>query len=69
MQSIAALKGQSVVEGSRSSLAGFTESGSIDPETKRAIERLRFAPDTEAEFRAHYLELSLPRLEYVHQTA
>jgi diguanylate cyclase (GGDEF)-like protein len=52
------------VDASRSSLAGFTESGSIDPETKRAIERLRFAPETEADFRAHYLERSLPRARW-----
>ena len=53
-----------VVEASRSSLAGFTESGSIDPETKRAIERMRFAPETEADFRTYYLERSLPRARW-----
>jgi len=52
------------LEASRSSLAGFTESGSIDPETKRAIERMRFAPETEADFRTYYLERSLPRARW-----
>ena len=52
------------MEASRSSLAGFTESGSIDPETKRAIERMRFAPETEADFRTYYLERSLPRARW-----
>jgi diguanylate cyclase (GGDEF)-like protein len=52
------------VQASRSGLAGFTESGSIDPGTKRAIERLRFAQETEADFRTYYLERSLPRARW-----
>jgi diguanylate cyclase (GGDEF)-like protein len=52
------------VQASRSGLAGFTESGSIDPEIKRAIERLRFSPETEADFRTYYLERSLPRARW-----
>ncbi len=43
---------------------GFTESNSIDPATKHAIERLRFVPETEAEFRTYYLERSLPRARW-----
>lgn len=52
------------MQASRPGLAGFTESGSIDPETERAIERLQFAPETEAEFRTYYLERSLPRARW-----
>ena len=52
------------MQASQSGLAGFTESGSIDPELKRAIDRLRFAPETEADFRTYYLERSLPRARW-----
>jgi diguanylate cyclase (GGDEF)-like protein len=52
------------VQASRSGLAGYTESGSIDPEHKRAIERLEFSPETEADFRAFYLDQSLPRARW-----
>lgn len=41
--------------------AARISTGSINPETERAIQRLRFAPATEAEFRAFQLERSLPR--------
>jgi diguanylate cyclase (GGDEF)-like protein len=52
------------VQSSRSGLAGFTGASSIDRETRRAIGRLRFAPETEAEFRAYFLERSLPRARW-----
>jgi diguanylate cyclase (GGDEF)-like protein len=52
------------VQASRSVLAGFTESGSIDPEYKRAIERLQFSPETETDFRTYYLDVSLPRARW-----
>jgi diguanylate cyclase (GGDEF)-like protein len=52
------------VQTSRSGLAGFTESGSIDPGLRQSIERLRFPSETEAEFRTFYLERSLPRARW-----
>jgi diguanylate cyclase (GGDEF)-like protein len=52
------------VQASRSGLAGFTEGGSIDPELKRAVERLGFSSETEADFRTYYLERSLPRARW-----
>jgi diguanylate cyclase (GGDEF)-like protein len=52
------------VHTSRSGAARLHEAGSIDPETRREIERLRFAPDTEAEFRQFFLDRTLPRARW-----
>ncbi len=49
---------------SRSSTTGFTETGSIDSKTEREVERLRFAPGTEAEFQASFVQRSLPRARW-----
>ena len=49
---------------SRSSTTGFTETGSIDTKTEREVERLRFAPATEAEFQASFVKRSLPRARW-----
>ena len=49
---------------SRSSTTGFTETGSIDTKTEREVERLRFAPGTEAEFQASFVQRSLPRARW-----
>jgi diguanylate cyclase (GGDEF)-like protein len=52
------------VQSSRSSKSGFTETGSIDSKTEREVERLRFAPETEAEFQASFVQRSLPRARW-----
>jgi diguanylate cyclase (GGDEF)-like protein len=48
----------------RSSATGFTETGAIDAATERDVERLRFAPETEAEFQAYFIQRSLPRARW-----
>jgi len=52
------------VQSSRSSTTGFSETGSIDAATEREVKRLRFAPDTEAEFQAYFVQQSLPRARW-----
>jgi diguanylate cyclase (GGDEF)-like protein len=52
------------VQSSRSSNTGFTETGSIDAKTEREVKRLRFAPETEAEFEAYFVQLSLSRARW-----
>jgi diguanylate cyclase (GGDEF)-like protein len=52
------------VQSSRSSTTGFTEAGSIDEATEREVERLRFAPETEAEFQTYFIQRSLPRARW-----
>ncbi len=49
---------------SRSSTTGFTETGSIDSKTEREVERLRFAPQTEAEFQTYFVQRSLTRARW-----
>ena len=49
---------------SRSSTSGFTEAGSIDTETEREVEGLCFMPETEAEFKAYFVQRSLPRARW-----
>ena len=49
---------------SRSDERKFTDTGSIDAKTGLEIEELRFAPDTEAEFKAYFIERSLPRARW-----
>jgi diguanylate cyclase (GGDEF)-like protein len=52
------------VHKSRSSTTGFTETGSIDAKTELEVERLRFAPQTEAEFQTYFVQRSLPRARW-----
>jgi diguanylate cyclase (GGDEF)-like protein len=52
------------VQSSRSSTTGFTETGSIDAKTEREVKRLRFAKETEAEFQAYFVQLSLSRARW-----
>jgi diguanylate cyclase (GGDEF)-like protein len=52
------------VQSSRSSNTGFSETGSIDAQTELEVERLRFAPGTEAEFQAYFVQRSLPRARW-----
>jgi diguanylate cyclase (GGDEF)-like protein len=52
------------VQSSRSSTTGFTEAGSIDKQTEREVARLRFAPETEAEFQSYFIQRSLPRARW-----
>jgi diguanylate cyclase (GGDEF)-like protein len=40
------------------------ETGSIDAATEREVERLRFAPETEAEFQTYFVQRSLPRARW-----
>ncbi len=49
---------------SRSSANGFTETGSIDAKTESEVERLRFAPEAEAEFQTYFIQRSLPRARW-----
>jgi diguanylate cyclase (GGDEF)-like protein len=44
--------------------AGFTNTGSIDAKTGLEIERLRFAPEAEAEFRTYFVQRSLARARW-----
>ncbi|HUQ53413.1 MAG TPA: diguanylate cyclase [Gammaproteobacteria bacterium] len=53
-----------VVQSSRSSNTGFSEAGSIDAKTEREVERLRFAPETEAEFQTYFVQRSLQRARW-----
>ncbi len=52
------------MQSSRSSKSGFSETGSIDPKTEREVERLRFAPEAEAEFQTYFVQSSLPRARW-----
>jgi len=52
------------VQTSRSSANGFTDTGSIDAKTEREVERLRFAPEAEAEFQTYFIQRSLPRARW-----
>jgi diguanylate cyclase (GGDEF)-like protein len=52
------------VQSSRSSKNRFTEPGSIDAEIEREAERLKFAPETEAEFQTEFVKRSLPRARW-----
>jgi diguanylate cyclase (GGDEF)-like protein len=52
------------VQSSRSSTTGFSETGSIDAATELEVERLRFAPQTEAEFQTYFVQRSLPRARW-----
>jgi diguanylate cyclase (GGDEF)-like protein len=53
-----------VVQSWRSGTLVGSESGSIDEETRRAIARLKFRPEIEADFRAYYLARNLPRARW-----
>lgn len=52
------------MQSSRSRTTGFTEPGSIDSKTEREVERLRFAPEAEAEFQTYFVQSSLPRARW-----
>ena len=52
------------MQSSRSSTTGLIEAGSIDPETEREVERLRFTPETESEFQRYFIQRSLPRARW-----
>jgi diguanylate cyclase (GGDEF)-like protein len=52
------------VQSSRSSTSGLTEAGSIDSETEREVEGLRFSPETESEFQRYFIQRSLPRARW-----
>ena len=52
------------MQSSRSSTTGLTEAGSIDSETEREVERLRFTPETESEFQSYFIQRSLPRARW-----
>jgi len=52
------------VQSSRSSKTGLTEAGSIDSETEREVERLRFNPETESEFQSYFIQRSLARARW-----
>ncbi len=49
---------------SRSRANGFTETGSIDAKTESEVERLRFAPEAEAEFQTYFIQRSLARARW-----
>jgi diguanylate cyclase (GGDEF)-like protein len=52
------------VQTSRSGAPGFTDTGSIDAKTGLEVEQLCFAPDTEAEFQAYFVQRSLARARW-----
>jgi diguanylate cyclase (GGDEF)-like protein len=52
------------VQTSRSSAKGFTATGSIDATVEKEVERLRFAPETEAEFQKYFIDRSLQRARW-----
>ena len=49
---------------SRSGVRGFIATGSIDATIEKEVERLRFAPETEAEFQKYFIERSLSRARW-----
>lgn len=49
---------------SRSGVRGFTATGSIDATVEKEVERLRFTPETEAEFQKYFIERSLSRARW-----
>ena len=49
---------------SRSGVRGFTATGSIDATIEKEVERLRFAPETEAEFQKYFIDRSLSRARW-----
>ena len=49
---------------SPSGQGGFTDTGSIDAKTGLEIERLRFAPEAEAEFQSYLVQRSLARARW-----
>ena len=49
---------------SRSGPSGLTDTGSIDTKTGLEIERLRFAPEAEAEFATYFIQRSLARARW-----
>ncbi len=53
-----------MVQTSRSSATGFTETGALDAATEREVERLCFTPDTESEFQSYFIQRSLPRARW-----
>jgi diguanylate cyclase (GGDEF)-like protein len=52
------------VQTPRSGIRGFTATGSIDATIEKEVERLRFAPETEAEFQKYFIERSLSRARW-----
>jgi diguanylate cyclase (GGDEF)-like protein len=52
------------VQTSPSRPGGLTNTGSIDAKTGLEIKRLRFAPDTEAEFQTYFVQRSLARARW-----
>jgi len=52
------------VQTSRSGPSGLTDTGSIDTKTGLEIERLRFAPEAEAEFATYFIQRSLARARW-----
>lgn len=52
------------MQSSRSSTTAFSEPGSIDSTTEREVERLRFAPEAEAQFQTYFVQRSLPRARW-----
>jgi diguanylate cyclase (GGDEF)-like protein len=52
------------VQTSRSGVRGFIATGSIDATIEKEVERLRFAPETEAEFQKYFIERSLSRARW-----
>jgi diguanylate cyclase (GGDEF)-like protein len=52
------------VQTSPSRAAGLTDTGSVDAKTGLEIERLRFAPETEAEFQTYFVQRSLARARW-----
>jgi diguanylate cyclase (GGDEF)-like protein len=52
------------VQVSRSRSTGSTVAGLIDDKTEREVDRLRFAPGTEAEFERYFIARSLPRARW-----
>jgi diguanylate cyclase (GGDEF)-like protein len=52
------------VQTSRSGPSGLTDTGSLDAKIGREIERLRFAPEAEAEFATYFIQRSLARARW-----
>jgi diguanylate cyclase (GGDEF)-like protein len=52
------------VQTSRSGQSGLTDTGSIDTKTGLEIEKLRFAPEAEAEFATYFIQRSLARARW-----
>lgn len=52
------------MQSSRSGTSRLSETGAMDAATEHQVDRLRFTPETEAEFQTYFVQRSLPRARW-----